>query len=398
MGRQHQKQQQKEQYYRNFLDSLNRSEETKQKYVKEFDNYLKYLKVTNPNSLITEELLDLPKQIRQIENKIREYILYLGKVKGWGYKAVLVARCSIFKFYEVNRVNINRKYFNQFMPAQRRLSADEAYTHKQIEKLVSSADKRDKVMVLLMASTGMRIGALPRLTIGNLSKTHIKGYPSDSFIYKIVVYKGEREEYYTFTTFECAAVIQDYLDYRIKAGEDIESNLKAPLIREKFNSKNKSISKRPKFVHLKTLHTSMNDLLIKAGLRIRIKKEDKHKHENMESHGFRKFANTQMIKAGVDYNAKEYLLGHRKSLGLDTSYDRTPEEDRLQEYLKAMDLLTISPENRLQLQMQEQEYTIQHKLAEKDKQIEAMMHKQEQFEKLIQSLIDSGQFKPGSMR
>lgn len=397
MDRQQQKQQQKEQYYQNFLDSLNRSEETKLKYIKEFDNYLEYLKVTNPNSLITEKLLDSPKQIRQVENKIREYILYLGKVKGWAYKAVLVARSSIFKFYEVNRVNINRKYFNQFMPAQRRLSTDEAYTHKQIEKLVGSADKRDKVMVLLMTSTGMRIGALPKLTIRNLSRIYIKGDPSDFFIYKIMVYEGEREEYYTFTTFECAAAIQDYLDYRINAGEGIESNLKAPLIREKFNSKNKSISKRPKFVHLKTLHTSMNELLIKTGVRIRTKKEDKHKHENMESHGFRKFANTQMIKAGVDYNTKEYLLGHRKNLGLDTSYDRTPEEDRLQEYLKAMDLLTISPENRLRLQVQEQEYTIQHKLAEKDKQIEDMARKQEQFEQLIQSLIDSGQLKPSNI-
>jgi hypothetical protein len=115
----------------------------------------------------------------------------------------------------------------------------------------------------------------------------------------------------------------------------------------------------------------------------------------MESHGFRKFANTQMIKAGVNYNAKEYLLGHRKNLGLDTSYDRTPEEDRLQEYLKAMDLLTISPENRLRLQVQEQEYTLQYKLTERDKQIEEMMRKQEQFEQLIQSLIDSGQLTPG---
>ena len=386
--------QQREHYYQNFLDSQNKSELTKQKYIKEFDNYLKYLNVQDPNSLITDELLDSPRGIRQVENQIREYIKFLSKIKGWGYKAILVARSSIFKFYEVNRVNLNRKYLNQFMPAQRKLKADKAYTFKQIEKLVNSADKRDKVMVLLMASTGMRIGALPQLTIGNLSKMHIKGYPQDSFIYKIIVYEGEREEYYTFTTFECAAAIQDYLDYRTNAGEGIESNLKAPLIREKFNSKNKSISKRPKFVHLKTLHTSMNDLLIKAGLRIRTNKEDKHRHENMESHGFRKFANTQMIKAGVDYNTKEYLLGHRKNLGLDTSYDRTPEEDRLAEYLKAMDLLTISPENRLRKQIAEQENTIQHKLSEKDKQIEEMMHKQEQFEQLIQSLIDSGQLRP----
>jgi molecular chaperone DnaK (HSP70) len=62
--------------------------------------------------------------------------------------------------------------------------------------------------------------------------------------------------------------------------------------------------------------------------------------------------------------------------------------------MKAMDLLTISPENRLRKQVAEQEYTIQHKLAEKDNQIKEMMDKQKQFEQLIQSLIDSGQLKP----
>ena len=33
-------------------------------------------------------------------------------------------------------------------------------------------------------------------------------------------------------------------------------------------------------------------------------------------------------------------------------------------------------------------------MTEKDKQIEEMMRKQEQFEQLIQSLIDSGQLQP----
>jgi len=54
-----------------------------------------------------------------------------------------------------------------------------------------------------------------------------------------------------------------------------------------------------------------------------------------------------MIKAKVDYNTREYLVGHKMSRGLDVNYDRTSEEDRLAEYLKAVDLLTINSENRL---------------------------------------------------
>jgi hypothetical protein len=40
------------------------------------------------------------------------------------------------------------------------------------------------------------------------------------------------------------------------------------------------------------------------------------------------------------------------------------------------------------------EYVINGRLEEKDKQIESLMKKQENTEQLIQSLIDSGQLKP----
>jgi integrase len=42
---------------------------------------------------------------------------------------------------------------------------DDAYTHGQINRMVDVADLRDKAIVLLMASTGMRIGAVPKLRL-----------------------------------------------------------------------------------------------------------------------------------------------------------------------------------------------------------------------------------------
>jgi hypothetical protein len=40
------------------------------------------------------------------------------------------------------------------------------------------------------------------------------------------------------------------------------------------------------------------------------------------------------------------------------------------------------------------EYIIKGKLQEKDEQIQILMKKQEKFEQLVQTLIDSGQLKP----
>jgi hypothetical protein len=73
----------------------------------------------------------------------------------------------------------------------------------------------------------------------------------------------------------------------------------------------------------------------------------------------------------------------------------------LQDYVKAVDLLTIYNDNsRLEKQVKElkekskdDDNLIKAKLQEKDNQIYTLM-KQEQFEQLIQSLIDSGQLKP----
>ena len=92
------------------------------------------------------------------------------------------------------------------------------------------------------------------------------------------------------------------------------------------------------------------------------------------------------------------FMGH--SIGLDDHYFKPGENDVLEEYLKAVDMLTINEEHRLKRKVDEltiktrdSEYIITAKLQEKDNQIHTLIKKQEQFEQLIQSLIDSGQLK-----
>lgn len=98
----------------------------------------------------------------------------------------------------------------------------------------------------------------------------------------------------------------------------------------------------------------------------------------------------------------EILMSH--STGVSDSYYRPIEKDLLEDYLKAIDLLTINDDKivrqkkveELTEKSKDNEYAIRGKLDEKDKQIEALIKKQEQFENLIQSLIDSGQLKSAS--
>lgn len=80
----------------------------------------------------------------------------------------------------------------------------------------------------------MRIGAVPLLKIRNLEKVNL-GYchGDDQDIYKIIVYKGDREEYSTFCTPECAKEIDLYLEYGKRRGENITDD--SYLIVKKFS-------------------------------------------------------------------------------------------------------------------------------------------------------------------
>ena len=81
------------------------------------------------------------------------------------------------------------------MPEYEKVKKDRGYIHKKISRLLEIADERMRVVILLLASSGMRIGALQFPTMRNLEDL------------KITVYENEREEYLTFMTSECKKVL-----------------------------------------------------------------------------------------------------------------------------------------------------------------------------------------------
>ena len=89
------------------------------------------------------------------------------------------------------------------MPDNRKSNKDKAYDPKDILKLLQVADERLKTVILLLSSTGMRIGAIPGLRLRNLEKIEMVENPA---IYKITVYENDKEEHFTYCTPECAAV------------------------------------------------------------------------------------------------------------------------------------------------------------------------------------------------
>jgi len=65
--------------YQNFLERLDSKEpQNKEKYINDFQYYLRFLRTKNPNALITKKFYS-PQEIQKIEDRIVSYITFLKK-------------------------------------------------------------------------------------------------------------------------------------------------------------------------------------------------------------------------------------------------------------------------------------------------------------------------------
>jgi integrase len=335
-----------------------------------FDTFLKHTGLTD------ERLYQVAKKDpRKIESIIIEYLRdHMFKEKNLKHVTINLAMSAIFHFFDMNDImNINKRKISKFIPADENHEKDRDYTEKEIQKLLNGAEERLKVTILLMASTGMRPGAIPGLELRDLTEFPPKdsgiGWPNtDDYPkpYKIEVYaRSKKDGYYTFCTPECARAINDYLDLRERSGEDINKK-DSPLIREQFNVNSKSDATNPKKVNLPALNKLIERTVKKAGIKNAL---DQSSPRVMRSNGFRKFVITRMRKAKVDYDVREYLVGHRLTRGLGVNYDRTSEEDRFEEWTKAINLLTINEEFQVKKELQRLKDEQERRLFEQDQKI-----------------------------
>jgi integrase len=140
--------------------------------------YMNHLKLTNADDLL---LLQSDKKI--IESQVIKYIMSL-KNEGVSYSTIKFLVAPVFTFYQLNDIVLNRKKILRYLGEYKKVVRDTAYTIEQIQQALQNADQRMRMIILLLSSTGCRVGALPGLTLGHLQKL------PDYGLYKIVLYEG----------------------------------------------------------------------------------------------------------------------------------------------------------------------------------------------------------------
>lgn len=232
--------------------------------------------------------------------------------------------------------------------------------------MLEVGDERVRAIILFLASTGVRIRSIIELKIEDLVSI------PDYDLYQVKVYSESRDRYLTFSTPEAAKAVRVYLSYRERYGEKLIP--KSSVFRDQFDRND------PAFVHdvqpleLRAAERLISRTIEKSGIRTVERITELHSEKgkirkNVRlTAGFRKFFDTQLIYAGVEPRTKEMFMGH--SIGLDDHYFKPGQNYVLQEYLKAIDYLTINEENRLKKKVQE--------LAKKHDEIEIMKDRHEQ--------------------
>jgi len=282
------------------------------------------------------------------EKIIRSYVSDLKEL----YRAKKLAAATIRSrlkgikaLFDANEIQFYWKKVNKGLPRPGK-GTDRAYTREELHNMLSISNKLvDRVIITVFSSTGIRVGAWDDLTWADFFPFYDSPIPGMEPKVKgmgLRVYSGDAEEYWTHGTPECASYILQYKEHWKKRFGSYPQDADPLIVTETHLQPNGMVAS--------TIRMRLVDLAVKCGLRPTLPPGRK-RHTVMIDHGMRKYFNTMLRRAKVDFADKEDMMGHK--VGLESSYTRYEEQDfeLWPEYQKAIPFLTISDENRMRAQL-----------------------------------------------
>ena len=342
-----------------FVYAIN-AEQTREKYVTRMKKFLEIIGIDKEKKLsIRERCVIFSEKARSedgwLMNVIIQFLQYQKRRVSHREITASTLRnyVKVLKlFCEMNDLLVPWKKLTRGLPRAKNYADDRVPRLDEIQKILTYPDWRIKAIVCTMASSGIRLGAWDFLFW-----EHITPIARDGKLIaaKIVVYAGDREQYHSFLTPEAYWELQNWMDFRKDSGEKISG--KSWVMRDLWNTRYCSrrhgvpgLVNNPVRLKSSGIKRLMEDALWSQGIRKRLE-PGKRRHEFQTDHCYRKWFKTRCELAGMKSINIEILMGH--SLGISDSYYRIPEMELLEDYLKAVDHLTINENNILRRQVTE---------------------------------------------
>jgi hypothetical protein len=343
--------------YDNFLYAL-RAKETKRQYPHRLDKFLVFMGL---EGTIEEKCIKLFEFSKDDSNWVQTYLIKFINHQKQRIENKEISEgtlCNYIKaiklFYSMNDIVINWKKLGKGMPAERHSADDRIPTMEEIKKLLEHPDRRIKPIVLTMLSAGIRVGSWDHLKWKHVIPiTRNKTIVAAKIILKNT--KINNRQYFSFITPEAYYSLKDWMDFRKLHGENVTGE--SWLMRDTWEKLDRDHSHRvgmatsPKFFGAVSIRNMIGEAWRIQGIRDLLD-PDKKRHEFKSTHSFRKIFETKCQKV-MNHNNNKLLMDH--SLGESQNYHRPTEQELLDDYIIAVDLLTINDEFRLRKRVEKLE-------------------------------------------
>ena len=324
-----------------------RSDVTRKYYERRLRKFLDFIQFEPETSEIEKRCNNFSKYGKQNSNwALNYFIRFLQYQKERVEKGEIAAGTlrnsvkSLKAFCDSADLNITWKKVTKGLPKARQSSNDRAPTVEEIRKIVDYPDRRIKPIIYTMVSSGIRLGAWDYL-----KWKHVKPISNDEgkiVAARLEVYAGDVEEYYSFVNIEAFNALKEWMNFRASYGEKINGD--SWLMRDLWQTTNMNYGARwglatsPKKLKSSGIKRLLERAVWEQGIRKPLV-EGVNRHEWKVAHGYRKFYKSRAEQIMKPINV-EITMGH--DIGISSSYYKPTERDVLDDYIKAVPLLTIN--------------------------------------------------------
>jgi integrase len=327
------------------FESACKTDATRKTYTKLLDYFLVWAKQDHESLLKIDD--------SELHMMLEDYMMYCKR--RYSTSTVNNILSAIEKFLFVNDKVINKKKLLMFLP-DKLYSKQRAITTEEIRIMLKySGSKRNRAIILVLASTGCRPEAIADLKIRDISEM-----PDDCM--SIVFYAGHYKQYQSFFYSEVTTAIKDYLDERKQDGEKLEDNSR--LFRQLSWKKDSEQA-----LVVTGIESIIENIIKHAGIK-RIKQAN-GRYDLPVCNGFRNRFNTILMRTkDFPYAIKEQFMDHKYRL--EPSYLHLTKLELFDYYKKSIPELMINEESRLKLENENKQKQIEQLESDKDIEIKKM--------------------------
>jgi integrase len=258
-----------------------------------------------PDDMVREALLDTragDKYIKKIDD-------FVGDLQAEGLAPGTINNHvkGVKALFRINGVNLELPY----RVPKKVMYPDRAPTPEELAKVIDMADIREKVIVSLLALTGVRIGTLVKLQYRHVKKDLENGIAPVHMHIEAEITKGKYNDYDTFMGSEGVEYLKAYLNARRAGNERTEGGRMRGMPPEEITDSSPLIrnehQKTAEIVSPGIIHCVIHSLYFRTGL---IQKGSGRRYQ-LRAHSIRKYFRTQLGSIStVPTDYIEYMMGH----------------------------------------------------------------------------------------